>query len=253
MTDAELADIKTRSRHRLIGTIVLVLVLVIVVPVLLDRQAPLSESVPSVARSESEPVETNKLPRLPPVDLNAPAANDPVPNSIASASSFPEGKEEAKTSVTSGPLALSPTAITPIEAKPEAKPPVISPPSVIPPIHDSVAPGTRTSAVPEPRAKITDRSSVPAAKKEEQSLQVNKSENMNGWFVQLGVFAEEERAHALNDRMQQRGVRLQMDTIQGPRGTFTRLRAGPFAERDAASAVLARIKALGENAILVHQ
>jgi cell division septation protein DedD len=74
-----------------------------------------------------------------------------------------------------------------------------------------------------------------------------------GWFVQIGVFAEEERAKGLQDRLREKGISLQTDTIQGPRGKFTRLRAGPFVDREPASALLARIKGLGENAILVHQ
>jgi cell division septation protein DedD len=247
MTDADLADIKTRSRHRLIGAFLLVLLFVIAVPMVLDRQAPRSESV----HASAEPPSSDS-------GSTAPASSDrSMPSSSPDVQSEPVSAEHATT-------------------------------AVIPPLPDSVRPGERDTAKLEARAKSVARSpaaetavssrapdqspapvasSVPAQSAAPVASSVpvkpstpvasapleEKAETAKGWFVQLGVFAEEARATSLRDRLHENGVSLQTDTIHGPRGTFTRLRAGPYQQREEASSLLARIKALGENAILVHQ
>jgi DedD protein len=243
MTDAELVNIKTRSRHRLIGAFVLVLVLVIGVPLLLDHQAPPSESAQSKQESPILSADAQKTGLAPQQETISSA----IPNGV-------ESKPEA-------------TAPEHAVAEPVA-------PAVIPPLSQSSGPSATDAVKLDPPAKQIERSpgadatpkktdapnvknksdavvlAAPAASTPETAP---KPDNTKGWFVQLGVFAEEPRAHALQDRLREHGVNLQTDTIQGPRGTFTRLRAGPFTEREAASTLLARIKALGENAILVHQ
>jgi len=106
-------------------------------------------------------------------------------------------------------------------------------------------------AKPDAPAKLDTPAQSDASVKVESAAKADAP--TKGWFVQIGVFAEEERAKGLQDRLREKGISLQTDTIQGPRGKFTRLRAGPFVDREPASALLARIKGLGENAILVHQ
>lgn len=301
MTDAELAEIKTRSRHRLIGTFVLALVLVIVVPMILDRKAPRSESdkaSPVTEKSESEPKKpemaseevghsslassnpepSNPAPISPDSSIptpNTPAPNTPAPNTPES-SSPTLGSPNANSAPTT-PIANTGSSAPALDAvKSPNNAAVMNPaktmpsPSVIPPMSTSSGPGNRDAAKLEARAKGGDKPLVSDAPEKKNAVIASlgkgegstsgsaasseaKPEPLKGWFVQLGVFSEEDRAKHLRDQFLEKGITLQTDVIQGPRGTFTRLRAGPFAERESASALLARIKALGENAILVHQ
>jgi cell division septation protein DedD len=94
-------------------------------------------------------------------------------------------------------------------------------------------------------------SAAPAAATDESGDQA--AGPPRGWFVQVGVFLEAARADAVAKRLESEGVHVHSEAIHGPRGNFTRVRAGPFAARAAADEVLARVKGLGENAILVHQ
>jgi DedD protein len=271
MTDADLADIKTRSRHRLIGAFVLVLLFVIAVPMILDRQAPRSESVHASVPAEVVSLELKKsasaLGSEPPI--SAPNALVADPSSSGSGSTAPATLDNALPS--SSPDSKSESVSTEHGTT-----------AVIPPLPDSIRPGASDTAKLEARAKMVERlpaagAAVSSGAPVQSSAPVKslappattepvqpgtpvvsppleeKAETAKGWFVQLGVFAEEARAIALRERLHEHGVSLQTDTIHGPRGTFTRLRAGPYQQREDASSLLARIKALGENAILVHQ
>jgi DedD protein len=268
MTDAELVALKTRSRHRLIGTIALAVIFVIAVPMLLDRQAPISESAKGAGSSESVTAQPELKEQAPKPSSESEATPGSLPsNNSAPVAGDPGRESTPATPPTAGSVAggsIAPESVAagskdhsaPIQIPSEK----MTAPDVIPPIPNPTAPGAKQTAKLEARVKAIEHPAVIDSTTKAESTQSDsgksesaKSENMKGWFVQLGVFAEEARAIALRDRLQERGVSLQTDTIQGPRGTFTRLRAGPFPEREVASVLLARIKALGENAILVHQ
>ncbi len=70
------------------------------------------------------------------------------------------------------------------------------------------------------------------------------------YYVQLGAFAEEERALTLADEVRGEGVDVRVVRVDGSR--FTHVRVGRFAERAAAVDVLEELTGRGINAALVR-
>ena len=70
------------------------------------------------------------------------------------------------------------------------------------------------------------------------------------YYVQLGAFADEERAFSLYDEMQGAGVDVRVVHVEGSR--FTHVRVGRFAQREAAVELLDQLAGRGINAALVR-
>lgn len=98
------------------------------------------------------------------------------------------------------------------------------------------APPPRTPA-PTPPAEARERRAAPAAQS-------------GSYSVQLGAFAEVERARALYDEVRGEGVEARIVRVQG--SNFTHVRVGSFAQRAAAVELLDELTAMGINAALVR-
>jgi len=76
------------------------------------------------------------------------------------------------------------------------------------------------------------------------------AEPVVNYYVQLGAFAEEERAFALHAEVDAAGVEVRVVRVEGSR--FTHVRVGRFSERSAAVDVLEELTAQGISAALVR-
>ena len=63
-----------------------------------------------------------------------------------------------------------------------------------------------------------------------------------GWVVQVGIFANAGNATRLSDRLKQQGHAVLLDSISQNNEKRTRLRVGPFANKDAAQRAQAKIQ-----------
>jgi len=70
------------------------------------------------------------------------------------------------------------------------------------------------------------------------------------YFVQLGAFADEERAMSLYEAVAAEGVDARVVRVAGSQ--FTHVRVGRFAERAAAVELLEELTSRGINAALVR-
>lgn len=70
------------------------------------------------------------------------------------------------------------------------------------------------------------------------------------YYVQLGAFAEPERAFALHDSIRAEGVDVRVVRVDG--SSFTHVRVGRFAQRSAAVELLEELEGRGINAALVR-
>lgn len=213
--------LKRRARHRLIGAALIALFLVSAVPALLNHPRAM------------EPKEAESEPQAPLPDPSMKLSTETPEVKAAEASVPPISNSEPAPAL---PLPAAPsTVIPPIAMNPPAP---SSPPQ---PSQKSLPPPTALPAPPDVSQPVADPPPQKLAKSE------------RGWFVQIGVFAEEGRAQDLKERFKDQGIELKSDVLKGPRGSFTRLRAGPFEDRVEASRLLARARSLEDNAILVHQ
>ncbi len=75
------------------------------------------------------------------------------------------------------------------------------------------------------------------------------AEEVGGYAVQLGAFSTEERADRFAETLAQAGFETRVVRVEG--SPLVRVRVGRFAERSAASELMAEIDRLGYDAAVV--
>ena len=106
--------------------------------------------------------------------------------------------------------------------------------------------------VPPPGDTPSQRAGAPAEPPTEvgPDREAAADEADMNYFVQLGAFAEPERALALYDSVRERGVEVRVVRVEGSQ--FIHVRVGRFADRAAAVDLLEELTAQGINAALVR-
>jgi DedD protein len=197
--------LKKRARRRLVGAAVLALFAVIVLPMVMDR--------------EPRPLSQDIQVRIPSQDSTGLAAKV-----------LPEK-----------------TAATPMPA-PEPKPVVAaSAPVKESPIPEKVNP-VPEKVSPAPAAKVSSPAAVALAEKPAATKEADAKAKVDAsaeWVVQLGAYKEAGNVKLLLAKLKGIGVPAYTEKLESPQGARTRVRAGPFASRDAADKARSRIKIIG--------
>jgi len=110
-----------------------------------------------------------------------------------------------------------------------------------------------TPAEPEPasRSRAPKKESAKTADKERAKTQVAEARraqallNDVGFVVPLGAFTNPDNATQVRDRAASAGIKSYIENFKGQQGEQTRVRAGPFASRDAAEKARDKLKSLG--------
>ena len=205
-----------RARHRLIGAAVLVLIAVVGLPRILDNKP----------KSVNNDIAVNIVTSLPAPNAAMPA-NDEKAKPAPAAVEAPAKEKE---------VVVAPTPEAKPEAKSEAKPaPAASKPSSI-----GLAAGEEVVAAPNTTTK---------AKTEE----LPKKAGSGKYVIQIGAFASEERAKGWIAKMKDQKIPNYVLNKTGTDGAkLYVLRAGPFADKDAAEAAEKKVKAMGLSPRLVE-
>lgn len=206
-------DLRRRARRRLVGAVALALLAVVVLPMLFNPEPK---------------------PLGPGVDIRIPDQSTPFePKLTTPESQPPEVRDYPAPPTTQG--------LAPVEAPPVTSAPAVSPaPPVTPPRQHPPAAGadTRpTAAKPTTQAATAERKPVPAA----------ESFAARGYFLQLGAFTSEANARQLADRARAAGFNVAVQEVGGQ----VRVRMGPYAERNEALEMQARLRAQGFGPILL--
>lgn len=213
-------------KERIIGAVVLVAVVVLVVPVFLDGPP---EEVPTVSESISLPGQETDGTRTIVLERDR---SEPVP-AVDAAGPAGSGSDEV---AGQEPASQSP----PEEPSPEAP---------------------RREAAAEP---VPDTSEVVAAGQADASLAIaptqaepepvieGAAQSSTGmWAVQLGSFSSEANAERLAAELRQAGFAAFLSTLQTANGELHRVRVGPQRDREAAEAMLARLRSSGQKGQVV--
>jgi DedD protein len=119
---------------------------------------------------------------------------------------------------------------------------------------------TKTQPVPAPDAQMpreADSKAAPAqeiktaAKAEAPAVPPEAAATGGGFVVQLGAFADAKVAADLVATLKGSGFTAYTEALTTAQGTVQRVRAGPYASREAADAALARLKSAGYGDALV--
>ncbi|WP_175681198.1 SPOR domain-containing protein [Burkholderia cenocepacia] len=217
---------KQRARRRLVGAIALVVAAVIVLPMVLDSHPkPVTDDI--AIDIPNRPAHQAVAPRDDDVsDVQAGVAHDepPASDTAVAAVSAPAPKDAAK---------------------PAAKPDTTTTASVTPPkpAPKPAAPAAKPAAPkPAPATVANDGAASP------DSGDASSPASPAGarFAVQLGSFKDDATARSWATKLKSAGVPAYVEhRKQADGSTATLLRAGPFADRSAASAAIAKVREAG--------
>jgi DedD protein len=211
LSDEEL-QLRKRARRRLIGAIALVTAVAVVLPMVLDSEPrPVSQDVNIKIPAPDSGGFTSKV---------APAPQlKPAPQLETAPAVKPSGTTAAPTEPAAA--AAKHEAVASTEKTPAAKPAAPAEPPA--PAVKSTA---KTVAAKEPAAKT--------------------AKAPNGHFVvQVAALSDAEKAKQMRQQISAAGIKSYTEVVKTVKGDVTRVRAGPFATREAAEKVQKQLKAIG--------
>ena len=220
-TSDEEIQLKRRARRRLIGAIVLVTVMVVALPMVLDTEPkPLTGEVSIKIPSPDSGEFTSRVVPVAPGDAKAPASR--LSTEMKSAPKSPPGQKAA------------PPPPPKAAAAENAAPAPASPPSPAAP------------AAPEKSAKVA-KSEAPASPPKPPAKPAPPPQKTGSppYIIQVVALADAEKARQVQAQIAANGIKAYTEVVKTTKGDVTRVRAGPFATREAAEKARDQLKAIG--------
>ncbi|MBZ5792320.1 SPOR domain-containing protein [Burkholderia sp. D-99] len=219
---------KQRARRRLVGAIALVVAAVIVLPMVLDSHPkPVTDDI------------AIDIPNRPAHQAVAPRDDDASDVQAGVAHDEPPASDVA--------VAAAPAPVPKDADKPAAKPDNTTTASVTPPkpAPKPAAPVAKPAA-PKPAPAPAAVANADAASPDSGDASSPASPAGARFAVQLGSFKDDATARSWATKLKSAGVPAYVEhRKQSDGSTATLLRAGPFADRAAASAAIAKVREAG--------
>ncbi|CAM2174023.1 MULTISPECIES: SPOR domain-containing protein [Burkholderia cepacia complex] len=218
---------KQRARRRLVGAIALVVAAVIVLPMVLDSHPkPVTDDI--AIDIPNRPAHQAVAPRDDDVsDVQAGVAHDepPASDTAVAAAPAPAPKDAAK------PAAKPDTTTTTASVTPPKPAPKPAAPAVKPATPKPAPATVANDGTASPDSGDASSPASPAGAR---------------FAVQLGSFKDDATARSWATKLKSAGVPAYVEhRKQADGSTATLLRAGPFADRSAASAAIAKVREAG--------
>jgi DedD protein len=216
VSDEEL-QLKKRARRRLVGAIVLVTAVAVVLPMVLDSgPKPVTQNVEIQIPSPDSGEFKAKTAAVAP---SAPAAPATVPSTpIRGMPATPAGDRSATAAKDSAP-----------KGTPEA------------PAAAAKAPAASQVAEADTAAKAAAKDEKAAAKETPKAA----ASTSGTYVVQVAALADAARVKQLQKQMSAVGVKAYTEAISTKSGEITRVRAGPYATKEAAESARSQLKKAG--------
>ena len=229
-------QLKKRARRRLVGALAFVSVVAVVLPMVMDHEP----------RQVVQDVEI----RIPGQDEKpfAPKFSAaPVEKSVNKPSDSPPAKQP--TEVAESRVAAQPTARVVETAKEKSvDKPVEKTPVKVEKLPEKPPEKSTEKALAKPAEK-------PAAKNDDakraaailggQSSDAKPVSASGEYLVLIGAFSNEANVKNLKAKLAEQGIRTFSEPLDTPQGKKTRVRAGPFASREAAEKALEKMQRIG--------
>lgn len=234
--DAQL-QLKKRARRRLVGAVAFVSVVAVVLPMVMDHEPrqlvqdveiriPGQDEKPFAPKFSEAPVaKPAEKPALVEPDVKQPA--DPEVKPTARVLDVVKDKPGDK-------------AVEKPAEKPAAKP---------------------DKAPDKPAAKPAEKpAEKPAAKNEDakraaailagQGAEAKPAAKGGEYLVLIGAFSNEANVKNLKSKLGEQGIKTYSEPLDTPQGKKTRVRAGPFASREAAEKALEKMQRIGVSGVI---
>jgi DedD protein len=228
---------KKRARRRLIGAVALVLAAVIGLPMVLDTEPkPLADDIAIQIPSMDKPVRSDASRQS--ASSSAKASVDQ--NSVVEPPSAPEA-ESPKTTLPAPEIDSVKQAV--VDAKlvnrQEIKP-TPKPPKQIDRVEDS----ERARAILEGKAE-------PKTELKAAEAKAGAEKKSGRYLVQVAALASQEKVNELQGKLKSAGIASHTQKVATQAGERIRVRIGPFAGKDEADKMRARLVKIGLNGSLV--
>jgi DedD protein len=231
-TDVQL-HIKKRARRRLVGAVAFVSVVAVVLPMVMDHQPrqvvqeieiriPGQDEKPFAPKFATAPVE-----KAPETVVEKPVVaalpDETKPSLPPTARVIESTREKTVEKPAEKPVEKAPEKMVKVEKatdKPIEKP------------VQKEADAKRAAAI------LAGQADTPAPAKSGEYL------------ILIGAFSNEANVKNLKEKLGQQGVKTFSEPLDTPQGKKTRVRAGPFASREAAEKALFKMQAIGVSGVV---
>ncbi len=229
--DAQLL-LKKRARRRLVGAVAFAGLAAVVLPMVMDEEPkPQMQDIQiRIPGQDAAPFNPSLRPSAVP-----PATDEP-----------PAGKSETA----SQPVGQTPVKVAEPSPKPEEKPaakPADKPAEKHPPEKPTAKPAEKPPEKPVATPSDSDTRRAAAILGVKPTGEPLPAASGNGQFeVRIGAFSNPANVKQLQTKLGELGIKVYTE----PAGDKTRVRAGPFASREAAEKALEKMKRIGVNGVV---
>jgi DedD protein len=234
--DAQL-PLKKRARRRLVGAIFFVSVVAVVLPMVMDHEPrqtvqdveiriPGQDEKPFAPKFAASPVE--KAPEKAPAAVpEAKPADAAVKPSARVLEVVKDGKavDKAPEKPAEKPAAKPEKAPEKAAEKPPAKP--------------------AEKAVEKAKTDDAKRAAALLAGQPAEKPAEKPADKGGEYLILIGAFSNEANVKTLKTKLSEQGIKTFSEPLDTPQGKKTRVRAGPFASRDAADKALEKMQRIG--------
>lgn len=236
--DAQLQQEK-RARRRLVGAVAFVSVVAVVLPMVMDhepRQAMQDVEI-RIPGQDEKPF----APNFAAAPLEPAAAK---PADVAPAAPAPTAKSDVQPNA---------RVLEVVRDQDEDRPAVKAPEKPVEkaPEKPAAKPAEKPAEKPadKPAAKADDAKRA-AAILAGQSGDAPAAKASGEYLVLIGAFASEANVKNLKTKLGEQGIKVYSEPLETPQGRKTRVRAGPFASREAAERALAKMQKIGVSGVV---
>lgn len=248
------SQLKKRARRRLVGAVAFASVVAVVLPMVMDHEPrqsvqeveiriPGQDEKPLAPKFAVTPVE-KPAPKLaePVAETKPTVAAEVAPGTKPTTRVLEVAKDKPAEKAAEKPAEKSPEKPPQKPAeKPAAKPEKTPEKAVEKPVEkpvakESAADAKRAAAILAGAGAATEAAPAPAKAGE--------------FVILIGAFANEENVRNLKGKLAEKNIKTYSEPLQTPSGTKTRVRAGPFATREAAEKALEKMKQVGVSGVI---
>lgn len=233
--------VRRRARHRLMGSVVLVLIAVVGFPLLFDTQPrPVAVDTPIVIPDRQS---TSPLTSGTPV----PATQAPAkPLLSASEAVSPQASLDAREEV----VLPAPPVVAAVPETPKVTPPAEKTKEKEtvakkePAVKEETKPAAPKAEKPAPAAKPKDDGGKAQALLEGKSEGKSSKATAGRAVIQVGAFSDAAKVRDVRHKLEQAGLKTYTQVVEKDGKSTTRIRVGPYETREEADKVAARIRKL---------
>jgi DedD protein len=231
--------LKKRARRRLVGAVTFASVVAVVLPMVMDHQPrQVVDEVEIRIPGQDEKPFAPKF-AVTPVEKVAPKTTEPPADS-----KVPVPAESAPAAE---PVAPTAKVVELPKEKPAEKSPVKGSEKTAPKPEKAPEKAAEKPVAAEATAEARRAAAILAG----QGATPDAAPAKSGEFVILiGAFASEENVRNLRAKLAEKNVKTYVETLDTPGGKKTRVRAGPFGNREAAEKALEKMKQVGVSGVI---